>query len=144
MIAALGDRVLSIGADPRDGADERFRKRLLVGVALAILPVGFLWGCLYWLEGEHGGAFTPWAYVAGSAISLVVYARTRDFAFLRSAQLLLILVAPSLGTITLGGFPESSFVILWALLAPLGAVALDRPDRAWPWVAAFLAAGLLA
>ena len=44
MTAALLDRILSIGADPRDTADERFRKRLLVGVALVILPVAFLWG----------------------------------------------------------------------------------------------------
>ena len=51
MIAALRDRALAIGADPRDTADERFRKRLLVGVALVILPVAFLWGCLYWLVG---------------------------------------------------------------------------------------------
>jgi guanylate cyclase len=144
MTAPLRDRVLSIGADPRDTADERFRKRLLVGVALVILPVGFLWGCLYWLVGEREVALTPWAYVTGSTISLVVFARTRDFAFLRTAQLLLILVAPALGTVMLGGLDESSSVILWSLLAPLGAVAFGRPRRAWPWFAAFVATILLA
>ena len=144
MNAALRDRILSIGADPRDTADERFRKRLLVGVALVILPVGFLWGCLYWAVGEHGVALTPWGYVAGSAISLVVFARTRNFAFLRTAQLLLILVAPAAGMVMLGGLDESSSVILWSLLAPLGAVAFDRPGRAWPWFAAFVATTLVA
>jgi adenylate cyclase len=144
MAAPLWDRVLSIGADPRDTADERFRKRLLVGVALIILPVGFLWGCLYWAVGEHGVALTPWAYVTGSAISLIVFARTRNFASLRTAQLLLILVAPALGTIALGGLRESSSVILWSLFAPLGAVAFDRPGRAWAWFAAFVATILLA
>ena len=39
----------------------------------------------------------------------------------------------------LGGLDESSSVILWSLLAPLGAVAFDRPGRAWPWFAAFVA-----
>jgi hypothetical protein len=63
MTAALRDRALSIGADPHDTADERFRKRLLVGVALIILPVAFVWGCLYWVVGEHAVALTPWAYV---------------------------------------------------------------------------------
>jgi adenylate cyclase len=139
MTAALFDRALSIGADPRDTADERFRKRLLVGVALIILPVGFTWGCLYWAIGEHAVALTPWAYVTGSAISVAVFARTRNFAFLRTAQQLLILVAPALGTIMLGGLDESSSVILWSLFAPLGAVAFDRPSRAWPWFAAFVA-----
>jgi adenylate cyclase len=144
MTAPLRDRLLSIGADPRDTADERFRKRLLVGIALLILPIGFLWGCLYWAVGERAVALTPWAYVTGSAISLVVFARTRNFAFLRTAQLLLILVAPALGMVMLGGLRESSGVILWALFAPLGAVAFDRPGRAWAWFAAFVATILLA
>ena len=138
------DRALSIGADPRDTADERFRRRLLVGVALIILPFGLVWGCLYWVIGERAVALTPWAYVIGSTISLVVFARTRNFAFLRTAQLLLILVLPALGTVMLGGLDESSGVILWALFAPLGAVAFDRPARAWPWFAAFVATVVLA
>jgi adenylate cyclase len=144
MATPLRDRVLSIGADPSDTADERFRKRLLVGVALVILPIGFLWGCLYWAVGEHWVALTPWAYVTGSAISLVVFARTKNFASLRTAQLLLILLAPAAGTVMLGGVREASGVILWSLFAPLGAVAFDRPVRAWPWFAAFVATVLVA
>jgi hypothetical protein len=129
MIAALADRVLSIGSDPADSSELRFRKRLLVGIALFILPIGFLWGCLYWAFGEKAVALTPWAYVGGSIISLAVFARSRNFAFLRTTQLLLILVLPALGTIMLGGLDESSSVILWSFFAPLGAVAFDRPSR---------------
>jgi hypothetical protein len=102
MIAALRDRVLSIGADHADSTDLRFRKRLLVGIALFILPVAFLWGSLYWVIGEEAVALTPWAYVSGSILSLAVFARNRNFAFLRTAQFLLILIAPALGTIMLG------------------------------------------
>jgi adenylate cyclase len=46
--------------------------------------------------------------------------------------------------VMLGGLDESSSVILWSLFAPLGAVAFDRPGRAWPWFAAFVATILLA
>jgi adenylate cyclase len=138
MTATLRERALSIGADPADSSDERFRKRLLVGIALLILPAGFLWGLLYWVVGEETVALTPWGYVAGSIVSLVIFARTRNFAFLRTSQLLLILIAPALGVITLGSLDQSSAVILWSLLAPLGAVAFDRPERAWPWFAAFV------
>jgi adenylate cyclase len=143
-VTALGHRLLSIGADPSDTADERFRKRLLVGVAVFILPIGFVWGCLYWAVGEREVALTPWAYVAGSALSLAVFARTRNFAFLRTAQQVLILGAPAAGTVMLGGLDESSSVMLWSLLAPLGAVAFDRPGRAWPWFAAFVATVVVA
>jgi guanylate cyclase len=144
MTAALRDRVLSIGADPADSSELRFRKRLLVGIALLILPAGFLWGCLYWAIGEEAVALTPWGYVAGSILSLALFARNRSFAFLRTAQLVLILVAPALGMIMLGGLDESSSVMLWSLLAPLGAVAFDSPSRAWPWFAAFVSTILLA
>jgi guanylate cyclase len=142
-MSAAVDRILSVGADPGDSADERFRKRLLVGVALLILPIAFVWGCVYWGFGERAVSLTPWAYVAGSVISLVVFARTRNFAFFRTAQFVLILVAPALGTILVGGLQESSTVLMWSLLAPLGAVAFDRPGRAWPWFGAFVATILL-
>jgi adenylate cyclase len=144
MTASLLDRAVSLGANARDTADERFRKRLLVGVALVILPVALVWGGLYWAVGEHGVALTPWAYAAGSATSLAVFARTRSLAFLRTAQQVLILVAPAAGTVMLGGLDESSSVILWSLFAPLGAVAFDRPGRAWPWFAAFVTTVVLA
>jgi cation transporter-like permease len=137
------DRILSIGTDPADTADDRFRKRLLVGVAFLILPVAFVWGCVYWGFGERGVALTPWAYVTGSVLSIVIFARTLNFAFFRTAQFLLILVAPALGTILVGGLEESSTVLMWSLLAPLGAVAFDRPGRAWPWFGAFVATILL-
>jgi guanylate cyclase len=142
-MTAILERILSIGADPGDSADERFRKRLLVGVAFLILPVAFIWGCVYWGFGERGVALTPWAYVTGSVISLVVLARTRNFAFFRTAQFLLILIAPALGTILVGGLEASSTVLMWSLLAPLGAVAFDSPGRAWPWFGAFVATILL-
>jgi adenylate cyclase len=143
MTAPLRDRMLSLGADPRDTADERFRRRLLVGVALVILPFALLWGYLYWVVGEHAVALTPLAYAAGSTTSLIVFARTKNFAFLRMAQQVLILVLPALGTVMLGGVDEASGVVLWSLFAPLGAVAFDRPRRAWPWFAAFVATILL-
>ena len=77
----LRERALGIGADPADSSDERFRKRLLVGIALLILPAGLLWGCRYWVVGEETVALTPWGYVAGSIVSLAIFARNRNFAF---------------------------------------------------------------
>lgn len=139
MFAALLERLLSLGSHPADPQELRFRKRLLVGIASFILPVAILWGYLYWAVGEEAVALTPWAYASGSVLSLAVFSRTRNFAILRTAQFLLILIAPALGAIMLGGLDDSSSVVLWSLLAPLGAVAFDRPTRAWPWFAAFVA-----
>jgi guanylate cyclase len=138
MIATLRERVVSIGADESDSSELSFRKRLLVGISVLILPVAFLWGCIYWAMGEEAVALTPWGYFTGSIASLAIFARSRSFPFLRTAQLALILVAPAAGAILLGGIGDASVVIVWSLLAPLGAVAFDRPVRAWPWFAAFV------
>ena len=77
-------------------------------------------------------------YTVVSAACLLVFSRTRSFEFLRTVQLLLILVTPAALLVVLGGLAPSSGVILWSLLAPLGAVVFDR-ERAWWWLAAFLA-----
>jgi guanylate cyclase len=138
---ALGVRALGLGAEPGDSPDERARKALLVGVSLMVLPAGLLWGSLYWAFGEPVPALLPWAYTIASVLCLSVYARTGSFRFLRFVELALILVTPALLLLALGGLAPSSGVILWSLLAPLGAVVFDRPSRAWAWFGAFL--GLL-
>ena len=107
MIAALGEN---------PGPFDRGRRRRLVGAALpqaaarrdrAAHPADRVPLGLHLLgRGRGGVALTPWAYVAGSIISLVVFARNRNFAFLRTAQFLLILVAPALGMIMLGGLED--------------------------------------
>jgi adenylate cyclase len=130
--------VSAVGADAADPAQLRLRKALLVSVALLVLPAGLLWGALYWIAGEPGAALLPWAYVAGSVVSLVAFQVTRSFALFRGAELLLILVVPFVLAVALGGFTPSSGVVLWSVLAPLGAIAFDGPRRAWPWFAAYL------
>jgi len=135
----LADRAVSVGFDARDSLDVRERKRLLVGVALMVLPAGLIWGALYWGLGERGAALLPWAYTLASIIALVTFAQNRSLRFLRTTELALILVTPALLVIALGGLAPSSGVILWSLLAPLGAVVFDSPRRAWAWFIVFLA-----
>ena len=138
-LGALAARVGSIGANPADPRDLRERKALLVLTTVLVQPAGLIWGALYWANGEHLAALIPWAYFPASVLALLVFARTRSVRFLRTAQLTMILLLPVLLTLALGGIGPSSGVILWALLAPVGAVVHDSPRRAWVWFAAFIA-----
>jgi adenylate cyclase len=131
-------RLRGLGADPSDPAELRVRKSLLVATTVLVQPAGLIWGALYWIFDERVAAFFPWGYTVISALSLAVFARTRNFVWLRTAQLLLILVVPALLLLALGGITPSSGVILWSLLAPLGAVVFDGPRRAWVWFGAFI------
>ena len=127
-----------LGVDPSDSADLRARKRMLVLTTVLVQPAGLAWGFLYWLFDERVAALIPWAYVPLSLLTLAVFARTRNFALFRTMQLAMILLLPALLLLALGGITPSSGVILWSLLAPLGAVVFDRPRRAWSWFGAFV------
>jgi adenylate cyclase len=134
--AGVVTRLLRVGADPADSQDERIRKALLVGVSVAVLPAGVVWGCLYWAFGERVPALFPLGYSVASVACLAVFARTGSFRFLRAAELGMILVTPALLLLSLGGLAASGGVILWSLLAPLGAIVFD--SRAWAWCFAYL------
>jgi guanylate cyclase len=78
-----------------------------------------------------------------SVLSVAIFARLRNFALFRFTELALIILLPFLLQITLGGFIESSAVVLWSLIAPMGALIFEGPRRSAVWFAAFLAFVLL-
>jgi adenylate cyclase len=136
-------RLSRIGADPQDDEDLRQKKSLLVFLAVLIAPVSAVWGILYLALGSPVG-IAPFAYLAISVASLVVFARTKSFRFLLVVQLLDILIAPTAGGMMLvGGFLPSGAVGLWGILAPLGALVFLEVRRAIRWFAAFLFVFLL-
>ena len=118
----------AIGADPADSTDLRLKKTLLVTVALMVLPVSIIWGAFYWFAGEQVAALWPWMYALISLFSLVAFHLTHSFALLRWVQLIIVLVAPFLVGVALGGLVASSVVILWSLLAPLAAIRVTLSE----------------
>lgn len=129
LFAAL----LRIGAAPRDDEEMRLRKALVLLVALMVVPLGVLWGALYWVVGQPTAASIPWLYAVLSSASLGLFAVTRRYAWLASTQLTLFLLLPFALMWTLGGFVNGSAVVLWALVAPLGALVLGGSRAALPW-----------
>jgi len=130
--------LFQIGARPDDTSDVRTRKRYLLLMALLILPAGAIWGAIYWTFDERYASFVPWAYVVASAISLIVFALTANYPFFRLVQLGAILVAPFVLGLLLGGFVNSSAVLLWSLLAPIGALIFYSQRQAVYWFAGYL------
>jgi guanylate cyclase len=137
-IERITDRLATLGADPSDDAELRHRKRLLVLIAVLILPVAVAWGVFYLALGSWVGV-TPFIYVGVSVGSLVLYSRNRRFETLLTIQLADILVMPTVfGQMLTGGFLPSGVVGLWGILAPMGAVAFLEVSRAIRWFVAFI------
>ena len=68
-----------------DDAETRQRKGLLVPVSVLILPISLVWGSLYLGLGSPG-RLIAYLYFAVSLGALLVFARTRDTAFLLHLQ----------------------------------------------------------
>lgn len=130
--------LLSLGTRPDDSEDLRIRKRYLLLMALLILPAGLIWGAIYWAFGETAAALAPWAYVVLSIASILIFSITKNYALFRFSELALILVLPFVLGLTLGGFVNSGAVVLWSLLAPIGALIFDGSRQARNWFAAYL------
>jgi len=139
------NRLARIGADPRDDADTRASKALLVLISVLILPISLIWSALYLAFGSPVG-WVPLGYSVVLLGSIVLFARTRNFpTFLRVGQVA-ILLAPTLSMIPLGGFLDAGGVGIWGILAPLGALVFDDVRTAVRWYVAyalvFLGSGL--
>jgi guanylate cyclase len=130
-------RLAQVGADPRDDEDTRLRKALLLLISVLILPIALVWGTLYLAFGTQAG-YLAYLYFAILLAAIVIFARTRDVAFLLRVQLFDIVLAPTLSMIPLGGFLASGGVGLWGILAPLGALVFSDVRAGVRWFIAFL------
>ncbi|HEY9527264.1 MAG TPA: adenylate/guanylate cyclase domain-containing protein [Anaerolineales bacterium] len=126
-----------IGSDPNDDDDTRLQKSLLVVCAIPFIGAGVAWGILYIFSKEPLAGAIPLSYSFISLLSILNFGRTRQYRFFRFSQLALILLLPFFLMVALGGFINSSAVILWSLISPLGALLFDEPRHAPRWFLAF-------
>jgi adenylate cyclase len=132
-------RVGRIGAAPVDSNETALQRRLAVVLCAGTLPFTVLWSGIYLLAGVPTAAAIPAFYSVFTLVNTAFFARTRNLRAYRFTQLLLILILPWLVTIALGGFSESSVVIVWAALCPLGSLLLEEPRRTLLWIVGFVA-----
>lgn len=131
-------RIAAIGTDPKDDAETRLPKSLLVLSSVPFIFLPFLWSIMYISFGEIYVALIPMAYSVFSFFSLVHYSYSKRFESYRFNQLFLILVLPFAVMISMGGFIGGSAVILWGLISPLGSLVFDEPKKSLRWIVAYL------
>ncbi len=127
-----------IGSDLNDDDEVRLQKSLLVFSSLMMATLAIIWGSVYLLFGEYIAASIPLSYSILSYLSLVSFSRTGRYGFYRFSQLLLPLLLPFFLMIALGGFVNSSGVILWSLTSPFGAMLFAGRRQAIRWFIAFI------
>jgi guanylate cyclase len=135
VLAALA----AIGSSPADDDARRMEKSVLTFTAVFTMAVVAPWSAFYYAIGIPLAAAVPTAYILASAVGLVHLRRTRDDRWFRVSQTAMFLLLPPLVHIALGGFANSSAVILFGLSAPIGALSFASVRRPRLVFAAFVA-----
>ena len=102
------------------------------------LPLTVGWSLIYLAAGAPLAAAVPGFYSLFTPLNTAVFAWTRNLAFYRFTQLLLILLLPFLVMLALGGYRQSSAVILWAALCPLGSLLVEDLRKTVLWIVGFV------
>jgi guanylate cyclase len=140
-ISSLCQRLVSragrIGAVPTDSTELALQKRLMVSLSLGLLPLTFLWSVIYFAAGARLSAAIPGLYTIIAPINTALFAWTCNLVVYRFIQLLIFLILPWLLMMSLGGFKNSSVVIIWAALCPLAAILLEDLRRTVFWMLGF-------
>ncbi len=137
-LAELYSRLRTAGAEPGDSDDLRLKKAVLMLTCGLMIAAAGIWLALYKMLGLPVSASLPFAFQLASLGTLFVYLWTLNFDAFRALQLGLILFVPFTVQWSIGNFVTASGVILWGLLAPVGAVLLYSARESAPWFFAYI------
>jgi len=130
--------ISKIGESLDDAQDVRLQKSLLVVGSFMFITAGAIWGIAYIILGESMAGMIPLSYTMISLASIIHFSLTHQYRFFRTSQLVLILLLPFLLMLALGGFINSSAVILWSFICPLGALLFAEYRQAPRWLVSYL------
>jgi len=121
-----------------DTQEDKLRKSLLIFACAFMNFAVMLWLAIYWYMGINFSSNVPLGYQAISIASLVYFLKTKNFEVFRFVQLTLFLFAPFIMQWSIGSSVTSSGVMLWALLAPIGALVVAGWKESIPWFVAYM------
>ena len=127
-----------VGADPRESSDVALQRRLLILLSVGTLPMTVLWSAIYFGAGAPLAAAVPAIYTVVAPINTLIFSWTRNLRVYRFSQLMMTLVLPWLTALRLGGFRDSSAVIIWAALCPLISLLVEDLRETLFWIVGFV------
>ena len=141
-LATFVERLRRGGIEPGDSEEQRLNKSLLLFATGLVSIASMLWLAIYWAMGPQLSATFPLLFQLLLVFNVLRYVHSRDFEFFRVSQLALFLFVPFAVQWSIGNFITASGVILWGLLAPVGAILCFgvRESLAWFFAWAFLTA----
>ena len=118
--------------------DEKLNRELLMFASGFMMVAAMLWLAIYWSFGQRFSSTIPFSYQLISAATFLIYYKTKNFELFRVSQLSLFLFVPFVMQWAIGSFVSSSGVMLWALMAPVGALVTKGVRDSIPWFVAYI------
>lgn len=131
-------RLRTAGIEPGDAEELRLKKVVLLFACGLMIAAAAIWLALYKSLGLPMSASLPVAFQAASLATLVYYLISLNFDVFRAVQLGMFLFVPFVVQWSIGNFISASGMILWGLLAPVGAVLLYSARESIPWFVAYI------
>ncbi|OLS25251.1 MAG: Adenylate cyclase [Candidatus Heimdallarchaeota archaeon LC_2] len=132
-------KILEIGIQNDDSKEIRLQKSLLIAITIGTSIPGMIWAWIYYFYGEPLVAIIPFGYsILGLFVFLLYQKFPENYDSYYMVIRLMILFFPFLIMIALGGFIQSSIVIVWSMMAPLTSLLIDGGKHAKKWFFAFL------
>lgn len=131
-LGALGDR-------PEDGPAQRLQHRLLIYMAVLMSGGAVLWGSIALSNDLFLPAVIPAGYTLATLGNLLYFHASKNFPAVQGLQVSLSLLLPFLFQWTLGGFAASGAVMLWAMIAIVGALTFSSSRRSLSWLLLYIA-----
>jgi hypothetical protein len=131
-------RLRSAGVEPGDGPELQLAKSLLMLATGLLVAAMMVWVAIYHLLGLQFSSTLPFAFQLLLVGNMLAYIGTRRFGFFRATQLGLFLFLPFFAHWTAGNMVASSGVILWSVLAPVGAMLSGGVRKSLGWFVAWV------
>jgi class 3 adenylate cyclase len=132
------ERLRTAGIEPDDSEELRLNKSLLMLATGLVSVTMMVWVTIYSILGPAFSTTTPFAFQLLLAGNMLFYIRSRNFDFFRVTQLGLFLFLPFVAMWAGGTIISTSGVMLWALLAPVGAILCIGVNQSVGWFIAWL------
>ncbi|MCX7163460.1 MAG: adenylate/guanylate cyclase domain-containing protein [Betaproteobacteria bacterium] len=132
------ERLRNAGIEAGDNEQRRLNKSLLM-LATGLVSVAIMvWVAIYSILGPQFSATLPFAFQILLAGNMVCYIKWKNFDFFRISQLGLFLFLPFVAQWSGGNIISTSGVLLWALLAPVGAILCIGVSESVGWFIAWV------
>jgi adenylate cyclase len=138
FLSTLLRRLTTAGVQPGNSDELQLKKQVLLFACGLMIAGSAVWLSIYWLLGMPMPATLPVAFQLLSLATLLIYLWTLNFEFFRATQLGLWLFVPFVAQWAIGDFVSASGIILWGLLAPVGAALLFSVRESLPWMVAYV------